>query len=182
MITTTAAPSSHTISADVNGTRTTDRSAISSLLRIARLLAITIALLVGFGVASASAATAHADTVAGNSVFATEVECGGDSLFFTVNSDEVDGSYAKLWVYDPAIAEWVTDDIWIEADYYATFNIADLTFEPGYYMAFVSYAQWNGDDYDYSGEYIDTYQQYYTVDDSETSDFCYMGNDLSADI
>ena len=71
--------------------------------------------------------------------------------------------------------------IWVEADYYATFNIADLTFEPGYYMVFVSYAQWNGYDYDYSGEYINSYDQYYSYSDHETSDFCYLGNDLSQD-
>ena len=151
------------------------------VLRIVRLLAITFVLLVGFGVASASAATANADTVAGDSVFGTEVECGGDSIYFTVNSDETEGSYAKIWVYDTVAEEWVTDDIWVEADYYATFNVADLTFEPGYYMVFVSYAQWNGYDYDYSGEYINAYEQYYSYTDHETSDFCYQGNDLSQD-
>jgi hypothetical protein len=161
-------------------TRSIEKSSRATLaLRILRLVAITFALLVGFGVASASAATAHADTVAGDSVFGTEVECGGDSISFTVNSDETDGSYAKIWVYDTATEEWVTDDIWVDADYYATFNVADLTFEPGYYMVYVSYAQWNGFDYDYSGEYIDTYEQYYSYADHETSDFCYQGNDLS---
>ena len=163
-------------------TRSTQRSTRTSTVgRIARLLAITFALLVGFGVASASAATAHADTVAGDSVFGTDVECGGDQLFFTATSDETEGSYAKIWVYDTAIEEWVTDDIWVEADYYATFNVADLTFEPGYYMVFMSYAQWNGYDYDYSGEYITSYDQYYSYSDHETSDFCYLGNDLSED-
>jgi len=151
----------------------------SLLKRIAAVLAIAFAMLLGLGVAGASASTAHADTIAGDSVFGTTVECGGDSLFFTVNSDEVDGSYAQIWVYDTTIEEWVTDDVWVEAAYYATFNVADLTFEPGYYMVYVSYAQWNGFDYDYSGEYINTYEQYYSYADHEASDFCYMGNDLS---
>ena len=56
-------------------------------------------------------------------------------------------------------------------------NIADLSFQPGYYSVYVSYAQWNGYDFDYSGEYIDTYEQYYTATDHETSDYCYLGND-----
>jgi hypothetical protein len=160
-----------------NGTERSHRASV--LIRLARLFAITFALLVGFGVASASASTAHADTVAGDSVFSTDVECGGDELYFTVNSDGDEGSYAKIWVYDTVIEEWVTDDIWVEADYYASFNVADLTFDPGYYMVYVSYAQWNGYDFDYSGEYIDTYEQYYGYHDHETSDYCYMGNDLS---
>ena len=148
----------------------------SLLKRIAAVLAIAFAMLLGLGVAGASASTAHADTIAGDSVFGTTVECGGDSLFFTVNSDEVDGSYAQIWVYDTTIEEWVTDDVWVEADYYATFNVADLTFEPGYYMVYVSYAQWNNGGWEYSGEYIDTYQQYYTSSYHETSDYCFMGN------
>lgn len=175
-MTTTTAPQ-----AVITTTTTARRSRRSIAVRIVRLLAITFALLVGFGVASASASTAHADTVAGDSVFGTDVECGGDYLFFTVNSDEDEGSYAQIWVYDTAIEEWVTDDIWVEADYYATFNVADLTFEPGYYMVYVAYAQWNGYDYDYSGEYIQTYEQYYDYSDHEASDYCYMGNDLSID-
>ena len=154
----------------------------SLLKRIAAVLAIAFAMLLGLGVAGASASTAHADTIAGDSVFGTTVECGGDSLFFTVNSDEVDGSYAQIWVYDTTIEEWVTDDVWVEADYYATFNVADLTFEPGYYMVYVAYAQWNGADYDYSGEYIDTYTQYFDVDYYETSDYCYMGDALTGDL
>ena len=156
-------------------------SRVSLLQRVAALLAITFALLVGFGISGASAGTAHADTVAGDSVFGTEVECGGDSLHFTVNSDELDGSWAQIWVYDTAIEEWVSDEIWVEADYYATFNVADLTFEPGYYMVYMSYAQWNGYDFDYSGEYINTYEQYYSYDDHQASDYCYQGNDLSLD-
>jgi len=149
--------------------------------RIAAVLAIAFAMLLGFGIAGASASTAHADTIAGDTVFGTEVECGGNSLFFTTTSDEVDGSWAQLWVYDTAIEEWVTDELWVEADSYATFNVADLTFEPGYYMVYVSYAQWNGYDFDYSGEYINTYEQYYSYDDHAASDYCYMGNDLSLD-
>ena len=150
----------------------------SLLKRIAAVLAIAFAMLLGLGVAGASASTAHADTIAGDSVFGTTVECGGDSLFFTVNSDEVDGSYAQIWVYDTTIEEWVTDDVWVEADYYATFNVAELTFEPGYYMVYVSYAQWDNGagDWEYSGEYIDAYEQYYTSSYHETSDYCYMGN------
>ena len=143
--------------------------------RITGLIIATTAMFFGFALAS-NAGTAHADTVAGNAVFHSEIACGGDELVFTVNSDADYDSYAKLWVWDPATEEWVTDDVWVEADYYATANIADLTFEPGYYMVYVSYAQWNGDDWDYSGEYIDTYEQYYTSSYHETSDYCYMGN------
>jgi hypothetical protein len=158
-----------------------DRSTrqVSLARRVAAILIATAAMFIGFAVAS-SASSAHADTVAGDTVFGTEVECGGDELVFTVNSDEDSGSFAKLWVYDTVTQEWVTDDTWVEADYYATFNVADLTFEPGYYMVYLSYAQWNGTDFDFSGEYIDTYEQYYDYYDHETTDFCYMGNDLTA--
>ena len=157
---------------------TTTHSARTTLIRrITGLIIATTAMFFGFALAS-NAGTAHADTVAGNAVFHSEIACGGDELVFTVNSDADYDSYAKLWVWDPATEEWVTDDVWVEADYYATANIADLTFEPGYYMVYVSYAQWDNSagDWEYSGEYIDTYQQYYTSSYHETSDYCFMGN------
>jgi hypothetical protein len=143
--------------------------------RITGLILATAAMFFGFALAS-NASTAHADSVAGNAVFHSEIACGGDELVFTVNSDADYDSYAQLWVWDPATEQWVTDEIWVEANYYATANIADLTFEPGYYMVYVSYAQWNNGGWEYSGEYIDTYQQYYTSSYHETSDYCYMGN------
>ncbi len=166
--------SSHSVSI------TPQRRRVTLLQRLAGILVATAAMLIGFAVAG-SASPAHADTVAGAATFSSEVECGGDELFFTVNSDQDYGSYAQVWVYDTATEEWVTDEAWVEADAYATFNIADLTFEPGYYMVYVAYAQWNGADYDYSGEYIDTYQQYYDLESYDSSDYCYMGNDLSLD-
>ena len=155
---------------------TTTRSARTTLIRrITGLLLATAAMFFGFALTS-NAGTAHADTVVGNAVFGSEIACGGDELVFTVNSDEDYDSYAQLWVYDPGTEEWVTDEIWVEANYYSTANIADLTFEPGYYMVYVSYAQWNNGGWEYSGEYIDTYQQYYSSSYHETSDYCYMGN------
>jgi len=152
---------------------TTHRTTL--IRRITGLILATAAMFFGFALAS-NASTAHADSVAGNAVFHSEIACGGDELVFTVNSDADYDSYAQLWVYDPGTEEWVTDEIWVEANYYATANIADLTFEPGYYMVYVSYAQWNNGGWEYSGEYIDTYQQYYTSSYHETSDYCYMGN------
>ena len=146
--------------------------------RLAGIVVATAALFLGFAVAG-NAAPAHADTVAGSTVFGTTVECGGDSLVFTTTSDADYGSYAKIWVWDNYTQQWVTDDVWVEADYYASVNIADLTFDPGYYMVYVQYAQWNGYDFDFSGEYIDTYEQYYSYSDHETASFCYMGNDLT---
>ena len=157
---------------------TTSSKPVSLLRRVAAILVATAAMFIGFAVAS-SASSAHADTVAGDTVFGSTVECGGDELVFTVNSDADYGSFAQIWVYDTATQEWVTDDIWVDADYSATYNIADLTFEPGYYMVYVSYAQWNGYDFDFSGEYISSYEQYYDYYDHETTDFCYMGNDLT---
>lgn len=156
----------------------TSSKPVSLLRRVAAILVATAAVFIGFAVAS-SASTAHADTVAGDTVFGTTVECGGDELVFTVNSDADYGSFAQIWVYDTGTQEWVTDDTWVDADYSATYNIADLTFEPGYYMVYVSYAQWNGYDFDFSGEYISSYEQYYDYYDHETTDFCYMGNDLT---
>lgn len=153
---------------------------VSVLRRAAAIVIATAAMFIGFAVAS-SATPAHADTVAGDAVFTSSVECGGDELIFTVNSDYDSGSYAKVWVYDTAIEEWATDDNWVEADYYATFNVAELTFEPDYYLVYVSYAQWNGVDFDYSGEFIETYEQYYDLYDHAASDYCYLGNDLSLD-
>ena len=159
---------------------TTTRSARTTLIRrITGLLLATAAMFFGFALTS-NAGTAHADSVAGTTVFHSEIACGGDELVFTVNSDADYDSYAELWVYDPGTEEWVTDERWVEADYYAGVNIADLTFEPGYYMVYVSYAQWNqfenGGSWEYSGEYINTYQQYYSSSYHETSDYCYMGN------
>jgi hypothetical protein len=148
------------------------------LRQITGIIVATAAMVIGFAVAG-SAATAHADTYAGDAFFTSTVECGGDTLLFTVNSDYDDGSYAQIWVYDAATEEWVTDDLWVDANVDATFNVADLTFETGYYMVYVAYAQWNGVDYDFSGEYVETYEQYYDYEYSETSDFCYMGNDLA---
>ena len=154
---------------------TTTAPRATLIRRLAAIVIATAAMMIGFAVAG-SASSAHADTVAGNSVFGSTVECDGDDLYFTVNSDETDGSYAKIWVYDFYTEEWVTDDNWVEANYYSSYNIADLTFEPGYYEVYVSYAQWNGYDFDYSGEYITSYEQYYTATDHETSDYCYLGN------
>jgi len=149
---------------------TTPRTGI--IRRLAAVIIATAALMIGFAIAGTAA---NADTVTGNSVFGSYVECDGDDLYFTVNSDEYDGSYAKIWVYDFIAEEWVTDDIWVEANYYSTYNLADLSFEPGFYEVYVSYAQWNGYDFDYSGEYINTYEQYYTATDHDTSDYCYLG-------
>ena len=156
------------------------RRRVSVLQRLAGILLATAAMLIGFAVAG-SAAPAHADTDAVGATFTSGVACGGDQLVFTANSDQDYGSYAQVWVYDPATEQWVTDDAWVEADANATFNVADLTFEPGYYMVYVAYAQYNGADYDYSGEYVDTYQQYYDSESAGASDYCYMGNDLSLD-
>ncbi len=174
--TTTATPAAIAHSASVMA----PRRRVTLLQRLAGILIATAAMLIGFAVAG-SAAPAHAETVAGAAVFDSLVECGGDQLFFTVHSDQDYGSFAQVWVYDPATEEWVTDEAWVEADANAGFNVADLTFEPDYYMVYVAYAQWNGADYDYSGEYIDTYQQYYDFESFESSDYCYMGNDLSLD-
>jgi hypothetical protein len=174
--------SSSTASHDTAPRQTASRQTVSRSRRLLRqitgVIVATAAMLIGFAVAG-SAATAHADTYAGDAYFTSTVECGGDTLLFTVNSDYEDGSYAQIWVYDAVTEEWVTDDLWVEANYYSTFNVADLTFETGYYMVYVAYAQWNGVDYDFSGEYIETYEQYYDYEFSKTSDFCYMGNDLA---
>jgi hypothetical protein len=177
MTTTTVTAAAPTASHSSGSAR---RRRVTLLQRLAGILIATAAMLIGFAVAG-SATPAHAETVTGTAVFDSLVECGGDELFFTVHSDQDYGSYAQVWVYDPATQEWVTDDNWVEADANTGFNVADLTFEPGYYMVYVAYAQWNGADYDYSGEYIDTYQQYYDAEYSEVSDYCYMGNDLSLD-
>ena len=146
--------------------------------RLAGIVVATAALFLGFAVAG-NAAPAHADTVTGSTVFGTTVECGGDSLVFTTTSDADYGSYAKIWVWDSYTQQWVTDDAWVDADSSASYNVADLTFDPGYYMVYVQYAQWNGYDFDFSGEYIDTYEQYYSYSDHEAESFCYMGNDLT---
>jgi hypothetical protein len=151
---------------------TTTTARIGIVRRLAAIVIATAAMMIGLVLAGSAA---HADTVVGNSVFGSSVECAGDDLYFTVTSDEVDGSYAQVWVYDPYVEEWVTDGNWVEANYYSTYNLADLTFEPGYYEVYVAYAQWNGYDFDFSGEYIDTYEQYYSIDDHETSDYCYLG-------
>ena len=154
------------------------RTARTLLRRLAGVIVATAAMLIGFA-AAGSATSAHADTVAGSTVFGTTVECGGDTLIFTTTSDADYGSYAKIWVWDSYTQQWVTDENWVEADHYASYNISDLTFDPGYYMVYVQYAQWNGYDFDFSGESVDTYEQYYTYADHETESFCYMGNDLT---
>jgi hypothetical protein len=156
-------------------TTTTARTLVR---RLAGIIVATAAMLIGFA-AAGSATQAHADTVAGDTVFGTTVECGGDTLIFTTTSDAEDGSYAKIWVWDSYTQQWVTDENWVAADYYSSYNIVDLTFDPGYYTVYVQYAQWNGYDFDFSGEYIDTYQQYYSYSDHQAESFCYMGNDLT---
>lgn len=146
--------------------------------RLTGIVLAVAAMMIGFAVAG-SASQTHADTVTGSTYFTSTVECGGDTLVFTTNSDADYGSYAQVWVWDDYTQQWVTDGNWVEADYYASYNIADLTFDPGYYLVYVAYAQWNGYDFDYSGEYIDTYDQYYSYDDHQAESFCYMGNALS---
>jgi len=159
-------------------TGTVSGAARTLVRRLAGIIVATAAMLIGFA-AAGSAGQAHADTVAGDTVFGSTVECGGDTLIFTTTSDADYGSYAKIWVWDSYMQQWVSDENWVEADYYASYNIVDLTFDPGYYMVYVQYAQWNGYDFDYSGEYIDTYEQYYSYADHQAESFCYMGNDLT---
>ena len=166
--------------ATITGSNSTAVSGTARTLvrRLTGIVVAVAAMMIGFAVAG-SASQAHADTVTGSTYFTSTVECGGDSLVFTTNSDADYGSYAQVWVWDSYTQEWVTDGNWVEADYYASYNIADLTFDPGYYLVYVAYAQWNGYDFDYSGEYIDTYDQYYSYDDHQAESFCYMGNALS---
>jgi hypothetical protein len=166
--------------ATITGSNSTAVSGTARTLvrRLTGIVVAVAAMMIGFAVAG-SASQAHADTVTGSTYFTSTVECGGDTLVFTTNSDADYGSYAQVWVWDSYTQEWVTDGNWVEADYYASYNIADLTFDPGYYLVYVAYAQWNGYDFDYSGEYIDTYDQYYSYDDHQAESFCYMGNALS---
>ena len=166
--------------ATITGSNSTAVSGTARTLvrRLTGIVVAVAAMMIGFAVAG-SASQAHADTVTGSTYFTSTVECGGDTLVFTTNSDADYGSYAQVWVWDSYTQQWVTDGNWVEADYYASYNIADLTFDPGYYLVYVAYAQWNGYDFDYSGEYIDTYDQYYSYDDHQAESFCYMGNALS---
>jgi len=96
--------------------------------RLTGIVVAVAAMMIGFAVAG-SASQAHADTVTGSTYFTSTVECGGDTLVFTTNSDADYGSYAQVWVWDSYTQEWVTDGNWVEADYYASYNIADLTFD-----------------------------------------------------
>ena len=159
-------------------TSTITRSARTLARRVVGILIATAAMFIGFAVAG-NAASAHADTTAGSEVFGTVVECGGDALVFTTTSTADYGSYARLWAYDPVISEWVTDGTWVEADAAASYNVSTLTFDDGYYMIYLEYAQWDGYDFVFSGEYINDYVQYYTADDYDIESFCYMGNDLA---
>ena len=74
------------------------RTARTLVRRLAGIIVAAAAMLIGFA-AAGSATSAHADTVAGSTVFGTTVECGGDTLIFTTTSDADYGSYAKICVW-----------------------------------------------------------------------------------
>lgn len=141
--------------------------------RVVRGFAVLIALLAGFGLAG-FVGTANADEYAGDTAFHTEVECHTEGLTFITNSDAEWGSYAKLWVWDSYTEEWITDDYWVEADAYALYEVPDLALEPGLYFTYVEYAQWNGYDWDVSGEFIEEYTQF-TGDVGEVAPYCFVG-------
>lgn len=140
----------------------------------ARIAGVLFAAVLGLGLAGLNS-TASAETITAGVEFDTTVECGGDYIDFIVNTTDLDsGSYAKLYVFDPYTQGWITDGVWEEADAYAGYHFPDISFEDGYYSVYMAYAQWTDNGWVYSGEYIDTYTQYFE-DSSWESGSCYMG-------
>ena len=130
------------------------RGELPSIVR--RTLGTTAALVVAAGLATAGPAQAG---TAGGATFAPAVSCGASFVTFSVNSDQESGSYAKLWVYDPVTTQWTTDGQWIDATRWSSFHVADLTFNPGYYYFYLTYAQWTASGWSYSGELVQHYDQ-----------------------
>jgi len=179
MSTTSTIPATTTAvaTATATGARSSDSRRASRALPVrafARIAGVLFAAVLGLGLAGLNS-SANAETVTGGVEFETTVECGGDYIDFIVNTTDLDsGSYAKLYVFDPYTQEWITDDVWEEADAYAGYHIPDISFEDGYYSVYMAYAQWTDNGWVYAGEYMDTYTQYYE-DSSWTSSSCYMG-------
>src|SRR6476659_1950512 len=132
------------------------RGELPSIVR--RTLGTTAALVVAAGLATAGPAQAGT--------------AGGAT--FSVNSDQESGSYAKLWVYDPVTTQWTTDGQWIDATRWSSFHVADLTFNPGYYYFYLTYAQWTASGWSYSGELVQHYDQVLGSDAHYASSTCYM--------
>jgi hypothetical protein len=145
------------------------RGELPSIVR--RTLGTTAALVVAAGLATAGPAQAG---TAGGATFAPAVSCGASFVTFSVNSDQESGSYAKLWVYDPVTTQWTTDGQWIDATRWSSFHVADLTFNPGYYYFYLTYAQWTASGWSYSGELVQHYDQVLGSDAHYASSTCYM--------
>lgn len=147
------------------------------LRRTAAVLAATGALTLGLG--ATLGGVAAADEVVGGENFTSVVECGSEGLLFASNSTADEDSFAQIWVWDPASGEWETDGNWVDASATAGYNLADLTFAEDYYWVYVSYAQWDGTDWQFSGEYVDEFVQYYPDGagsyDYYASDYCILG-------
>ena len=142
---------------------------LSSMIR--RTMGLTAALVVAVGLTTAAPAQAG---TAGGATFSPAVSCGASFVTFSVHSDQESGSYAKLWAYDPATAQWTTDGTWVDATSWSTFHVADLTFNPGYYYFYLTYAQWTTSGWSYSGELIQSYDQILGSDAHYSSNACYM--------
>lgn len=138
---------------------TAPRTGRGRLRRTAAVLAATGALTLGLG--ATLGGVAAADEVVAGQTFSSVVECGTEGLLFAANSTADDDSYAQIWVWDPTSGEWETDGDWVDASSTAGYHLADLTFGENYYWVYVSYAQWDGEDWQISGEYVDQYVQYF---------------------
>jgi hypothetical protein len=163
-MTATAIITTHDIDADSAEAVTTDTTTATGCaarrrplrVRVLRLFgALLTALLIAVGVAQG----AQADTFIAGVRFHTTVECGGSTMLFSTNTIRDSGSLVKLYVYDPVTARWVTDNIWQDAGAWASFHVANITFRPGAYRVYMSYAQYTTSGWQYSGEYMSVYTQ-----------------------
>src|SRR5664279_6273218 len=133
MNTTSAAPATTTRSADSRRVESRRAGRALPVRAFARIAGVLFAAVLALGLAGLNS-TANAETITAGVEFDTTVECGDDYIDFIVNTTDLDsGSYAKLYVFDSYTQEWITDDVWEEADADASYHIPDISFEDGYY-------------------------------------------------
>lgn len=154
-----------------SATSTVKRNRSEAASRICRGVAVTATALVVMGFAVGGVAEAG---TAGGATFTPSVSCGASFVTFSVHSDRDEGSYAKLWAYDPSTQQWVTDGTWVDATSWSSFQTANISFVPGYYYFYLSYAQWTGTEWSYSGELINSYDQQLGYFEDTASPTCYM--------
>jgi hypothetical protein len=108
--------------------------------------------------------------------FSSAVDCGDSfGLQVTNTNSDTASSYARAWVYDYSTGRWTAENVWHPVNSWSAFQVTDLDFDhAGYYYFWIQYAQYTTTGWQYSGEYITSYNTHSGFQINRTS-YCYIG-------